>query len=593
MTTTTTTTAAAGLLALATVVLGQGADFSIPSAYTDWDNKDWVLSTKELIQGQYQSRLGLANGYLGCAFAAAGPFFDADRNLTDPDGGNLPVNGWPLDNPRQSFCTVAGFWDSQPNTTRTNFDWLLQTGGESVISGVPHWGAIVLEAAGSRLDAVVANTTVRDFRSSLSAKRGLATWAYTWAPDNTAGLTFDVTYTAFVSRARPNVAAIRADVAPNRDANGTVTDLIDGRAAVRTTFAAKSFRHDALALRSAVHPLGLDDVTAQIVSTVVLPNGDVDRRSRRQADQSWLPSVHESTIGQTFEANFRAGQTTTVYKFVGVATSDAVADPEGVASDASAQAAALGWDAVLAEHTAAWGRLMSPATVDDYTQPDGRLPDDPNVKDLQITSVMTPYYLLQNTLAAPAGHGLAENSIAVSGLTGDSYAGFIFWDADLFMSPGLLVAHPAYARQIAEYRIKLGGQARANAVSHGFSDQAMLFPWTSGRFGNCTATGPCTDYQYHINSDIAIMLHQHRNVTGDETWWRQKAWPIYHGVAQMFSELLKYNQTTHRYDIKNMTDPVRFFFLFFFPLVGGFGMLRESRFPKTFHQRGDSRSFNL
>ena len=544
------------VVGLAALVQGQGADFSIPSAYTDWDNSQWVLSTNQLIQGQYQSRLGLANGYLGCAQAAAGPFFESDKNLTDPDGGNLPIHGWPLDDPRLSFCTIAGFWDSQPNTTRSNFPWLLQYGGESVISGVPHWGGLIFEVNGVHLDAEVLNTTLRSFRSSLSAKHGLATWTYTWAPDNFEGLQFDISYTAFVSRSRPNVAAVRADITPSADASGTVTDLLDGRSAVRTTFAAKSFDAGALSISSAVHPLGLANITAQIVSQVNFSNADVDLSSRRAGNQSWIPSANQSTISQTFNLQLHAGQTTSVYKFVGGASSDAFADPAAVARNASQSAEAAGWDALLAEHRAAWESLMSPSTVDDYSRPDGWLPDDANIRDMQISSVMSPYYLLQNTLRADAGPGLGQNSISVSGLTDDSYAGFIFWDADLFMSPGLLVAHPEYARQIANYRIVKAPQARANAVANGFSPGAILYPWTSARFGNCTGTGPCTDYQYHLNSDIAQMLVQHRNVTGDEAWWREQAWPIYEGVAQMYSELLKYNQTSQRYDIKNMTDPV-------------------------------------
>ena len=42
--------------------LAQGADFSVPSRYTLWDNDNWVLTTNSLIQGQYQSRAPLANG---------------------------------------------------------------------------------------------------------------------------------------------------------------------------------------------------------------------------------------------------------------------------------------------------------------------------------------------------------------------------------------------------------------------------------------------------------------------------------------------------------------------------------------------------
>lgn len=40
-------------------------DFSITSSeFTSWDNDNWVLSTNRLIQGQYQSRAPIANGYV-------------------------------------------------------------------------------------------------------------------------------------------------------------------------------------------------------------------------------------------------------------------------------------------------------------------------------------------------------------------------------------------------------------------------------------------------------------------------------------------------------------------------------------------------
>lgn len=49
-------------LAIAHVGLAQNADFSIPSKFTNWDNENWVLSTDQLIQAQYQSRAPMGNG---------------------------------------------------------------------------------------------------------------------------------------------------------------------------------------------------------------------------------------------------------------------------------------------------------------------------------------------------------------------------------------------------------------------------------------------------------------------------------------------------------------------------------------------------
>ena len=116
-----------------------------------WDNAAWEVNTTSLDQGHYQSRLSIANGYLGINVAAAGPFFEQDVQV---DGDN--VNGWPLFSQRQTFATIAGFFDEQPTTNGTNFEWLNQYGGESVISGVPHWSGIIVDlGAGVFLDATV------------------------------------------------------------------------------------------------------------------------------------------------------------------------------------------------------------------------------------------------------------------------------------------------------------------------------------------------------------------------------------------------------------------------------------------------------
>lgn len=546
---------AVGLLALAAGVAAEEGPYGIPSAFTDWDNENWTLKSREYIPGEYQTQLNMANGYFGCAFASGGPFFETVKNKTDPDG--LPViNGWPLDNERKTFCTIAFFWDAQPNTTRTNFGWLLQNGYESVISGVPHWGGIIFELDGARLDGEVANTSVSDFQSTLSARHGLATWSYKWSPETADDVTVDVAYSAFVHRSRPNVAAVRAVVTADRDVRVAVTDLIDGRSADRTTFDSKGLEDDGQTMYTAVNPLGIADVTGAVASTFAFDDDvDIDVASRREASGDWVPSDSESTIGQTWDLNLKAGQPATLYKYVGVVSSDAFDDPKALALEASRDALGSGWDELLDEHKAAWGKLLPADSVDDYADADGQLIDDPNVIDLHISSVMSPYYLLQQTLSSPRSERLADHSITVGGLTSESYAGMVFWDADLFMAPGLTLSHPQYARQVANYRILLADQARENARENGYSDGAILYPWTSARYGNCTATGPCVNYQYHLNSDVALSMLEQRNVTGDEEWWREKAWPIFDAVAVMYSELLQVNESTGQWGIRNHTDP--------------------------------------
>ena len=114
---------------------------------------------------------------------------------------------------------------------------------------------------------------------------------------------------------------------------------------------------------------------------------------------------------------------------------------------------------------------------------------------------------------------------------------------------------PAFSKQIANFRLKQYQQALDNAAFNGYPNGSVLYSWTSGRYGNCTGTGPCVDYQYHLNSDIAFNLIQLYNVTNNETWFNNGPKQLVYSVAQMFGELFEFNKTDNAYWIYNMTDP--------------------------------------
>jgi trehalose/maltose hydrolase-like predicted phosphorylase len=159
---------------------------------------------------------------------------------------------------------------------------------------------------------------------------------------------------------------------------------------------------------------------------------------------------------------------------------------------------------------------------------------------------------------------LDTNSISVGGLGSDSYAGFIFWDAEVWMGPGLVVSHPDAAKQIAAYRAKLLPQAEQNVMMAFTSSQnetgkftgGAVYPWTSGRFGNCTGTGPCFDYEYHINGDIGLELFNYLVASGDTAYFNSSLFPVYDGIAYFYSELLTFNSSSGQYTLTNATDPV-------------------------------------
>jgi trehalose/maltose hydrolase-like predicted phosphorylase len=526
-----------------------------------WDDDHWLLSTTTLDQGHYQSRGSIANGYLGINVASVGPFFELDI----PVSGDV-INGWPLYSRRQTFATIAGFFDYQPTTNGSNFPWLNQYGGESVISGIPHWSGLILDLGdGNYLDATVDNKTITDFRSTYDFKSGVLSWSYTWTPKCNKG-SFDITYRLFAHKLHVNQAVVNMEITPSQGSEATVVNVIDGYSAVRTDFVKSG--QDNGALFSAVRPWGISNVTAYVYTNLTA-SADVDLSSRALVNDK--PYVHgnESSIAQAVNVKFRANETVRITKFVGAASSDAFPNPQQTAKQAVSAAMAAGYMRSLQSHVAEWASILLDGSVDSFVDPaTGKLPDDDHILNSQIIAVANTYYLVQNTVGknaikAVSGAPVNVDSISVGGLTSDSYAGLVFWDADVWMQPGLVASHPEAAQRVTNYRTKLYSQALENINTAftssknqtSFSPSAAIYPWTSGRFGNCTGTGPCWDYQYHLNGDIGLSLMYQWIASGDTKTFREQHFPIYDSVATMYSNIVQRNGSS--WTLTNMTDPVR------------------------------------
>lgn len=489
----------------ATSASRQSSIYNTRFANVTWDNAAWEVTTTNLDQGHYQSRQSIANGYLGINVAAVGPFFEQDVPV---NGDN--INGWPLFSQRQTFATIAGFFDEQPTTNGTNFEWLNQYGGESTISGVPHWGGIVVDlGAGIYLDATVDNSTISNFSSSLNAKMGISTWSYTWSPANSSNTTFDIAYTMFAHKLYINQGFVQLQIKPSADANCTIVNVMDGTSAVRTNFTISGV--EGTQIYTAVTPYNVPNVTAYLYSAMEA-SAEVEASTLAIVADKLYIGVNGSSIAQGASAALKAGQTTTVTKYVGGATSDGFRDPQRTAQGECMQAMSNGFDASMESHIIEWAVVLPPDSVDNYTSPDtGTLPADEYIIESAITAVLNEYYLLQNTISANALSNASYApidtwSISVGGLTSDSYAGLVFWDAEIWMQPGLAASHPQAAKQIANYRVERYDQAKANAQTAyqssknttSFSSDAAVFSWTSGRSGNCTGTGPCFGEYFYL-----------------------------------------------------------------------------------------------
>lgn len=525
-----------------------------------WDNTNWRLTTSKLDQGHYQSRGSIANGYLGINVAAVGPFFELDV----PVNGDV-INGWPLFSRRQTFATISGFFDSQPETNKSNFPWLSRYGGDSVISGVPHWSGLILDLGGdSYLDASVDNTTVSNFTSTLDMKGGVLTWKYRWTPIGQ-NVSFDISYQLFAHKLYVNRAVVHMEITPSADGNAKVVNILDGYSAVRTQFVDSGT--DGQAIYSSVRPDGVNNVTAYFYAQMTGSDG-VDMSTLEVISDRPYIRQNDSTIAQAVKVNYKAGVTTKITKFVGAASTDGFKDPQGLAKDSCSSGLSNGYEASLQSHIAEWTEVFPDDSVDDFSLPEtGAPPNDEHILESAITAVANPYYLLQTTVSANAMKAvnyapINRGSMSVGGLTSDSYAGLVFWDADIWMQPGFVTTFPEAAQSFTNYRLDKYGQALANIETAFtssknrtvFSPGAAIYPWTSGRFGNCTATGPCFDYQYHLNGDIGLQLINNWITTGDTEYFKEHLYPIYNSIATMFADILERNGS--KWTLTNMTDPV-------------------------------------
>lgn len=78
-------------------------------------------------------------------------------------------------------------------------------------------------------------------------------------------------------------------------------------------------------------------------------------------------------------------------------------------------------------------------------------------------------------------------------------------------------------------------------------------PWTSGRDANCTATGPCFDYEYHLNGDIAHSFTTLWASSGDTSYFKDNLFNPMQSIATVFSNMLEKNGSY--YELTNTTDP--------------------------------------
>src|SRR5579863_340104 len=234
-----------------------------------------------------------------------------------------------------------------------------------------------------------------------------------------------------------------------------------------------------------------------------------------------------------FKRKLRAGET---YRFSIAGSSITSAhdeDPLNEAERLTIFAKLQGTERLIEFHEKAWSEIWKTdiqITGDEQTQQD-------------IHSML--YHLYSFTREG------TSYSLSPMGLSGLGYNGHVFWDADLWMFPALLVLHPEMAKSLVEYRFQRLAAAKQNAFSHGY--KGAMFPWESAASGVeetpvWALSGP---FEHHITACVGLAAWNYYCVTQDKVWLREKGWPILSATADFWASRVERNGPGH-YDIRNV-----------------------------------------
>ena len=256
-----------------------------------------------------------------------------------------------------------------------------------------------------------------------------------------------------------------------------------------------------------------------------------------EADSLRPRIMHEMVDNNMHSMKFRkqiaAGQTYG-YSVVGSSiTSAHDIDPLNEAERLTIFAKLQGREGLIKGHQKAWADLW---------KSDIEIDGDPQAQQ-DVHSMLYHLYSFSR-----AGTAYSPSPMGLSGL---GYNGHIFWDADIWMYPGLLVLHPEIAKSLVEYRYQRLAAAKQNAFSHGY--KGAMFPWESSDSGIeetpvWALSGP---FEHHITACVALAAWNYYCVTQDKQWLLEKGWPILSATADFWASRVERNGPGH-YDIKNV-----------------------------------------
>ncbi|MFI1332984.1 glycoside hydrolase family 65 protein [Streptomyces sp. NPDC020845] len=243
-----------------------------------------------------------------------------------------------------------------------------------------------------------------------------------------------------------------------------------------------------------------------------------------------------------------AGTPAVVDKSVALHTSHDTAISNPLSAAVDRVTAAADFPALLASHSAAWGRL--------WRRTDIQVPGQAGrVLRLHL------FHVLQTLSPHTAD---LDVGVPARGLHGEAYRGHVFWD-ELFILPYLNLHLPEVSRAMLNYRHRRLPQACRAAA--GVGRAGAMYPWQSGSDGreetpqwhlNPRSGRWLPDHsrlQHHVGSAVAYNVWQYWEATGDTEFLHTKGAEMLVQIARFWADISVLDTGSGRYRIRGVVGP--------------------------------------
>ena len=265
------------------------------------------------------------------------------------------------------------------------------------------------------------------------------------------------------------------------------------------------------------------NISAKVLSDKTIPGLKID--ADHSSDQAAL----------TFTFPVESGKSYTFYKYVYINKTNGTEKNNG--NNFLEKISAKSYSKIVKQSEARWAKLWKTDII---------VEGKPEFQ--KMVHSMT-YYLLSSI------YKNSDFSIPPMGLATAGYYGHVFWDADTYMFPPLLLMHPDMAKSIVMFRFEALKSAIQNAEKNHY--KGAMYPWESDELGK-EAT-PFFAYQNalkenHIVGDVAIAQWQYYLATNDKKWLRDYGSKVISATADFWASRVRYNKEKDRYEIGDVVS---------------------------------------